>query len=268
MIASHAAPGAAQPFDTVADTYDDLFEQSSVTRAIRNVVHKSCAKYFHPGDHLLELNCGTGTDAQFLTATGIRVTATDASPSMIERARSKLSAELSSGMAEVEVMGFEDLASLRELKFDGVLSNFGGLNCALKPERVLHDVALRMKPAGAFIACLMNRRCAWEMMSFLVRGKFDEAFRRRRQAEVKVGHLRIPVTYYTPRSFSRLLHTYFIVEEIYGLNILSPGPNSRGFVARFPGITKFLLGADRFVRGFPPFSGLGDHFVVVARRRM
>jgi len=268
MIASHAAQSTAQPFDSVADAYDEWFEKSSVTRAIRNVVHKSCAKYFHPGDHLLELNCGTGTDAQFLTATGIRVTATDASPSMIERARSKLSGELASGLAELEVLAFEDLASLPETAFDGVLSNFGGLNCARDPDRVLHEVALRMKPGGAFIACLLNRRCAWEMMSFLARGKFAEALRRHRQAEVKVGHIMVPVTYYTPRSFSRLLRTYFIVEEIYGLNILSPGPNSRGFVAKFPGITKFLLGADRFVRGLPPFSGLGDHFVVVARRRL
>jgi ubiquinone/menaquinone biosynthesis C-methylase UbiE len=267
MIASHAAQSAAHPFDAVAPTYDEWFEQSTITQAIRKIVHTSCAKYFHSGDHVLELNCGTGTDALFLTSIGIRVTATDASPSMIERARSKLSGQLASGLAEVEVMEFGEVQSLREHDFDGVFSNFGGLNCAREPERVLHDVALRLKPDGVFIACLMNRRCAWEMMSFFLRGKFREAGRRRRQAAVKVGQATVPVTYYTPRSFSGLMSEYFIVEEIYGLNILSPGPNSRAFVAGFPGITKFLLGADRLVRGLPPFSGLGDHFVVVGRRR-
>jgi hypothetical protein len=105
------------------------------------------------------------------------------------------------------------------------------------------------------------------MMSFLVRGKFAEAARRRRNAAVKVGRAFVPVTYYTPRTFSRLLGTFFTVEETYGLNILSPGPNSRSFAANFPVATKILLGADALVRGLPPFSALGDHFVVVARRR-
>jgi len=113
----------------------------------------------------------------------------------------------------------------------------------------------------------MNGRCAWEMASFLVRGNVAEAGRRRGKADVAVGGATVPVTYYTPGSFSRLLREFFIVEEIYGLSILSPGPNSRGFIGRFPGITRFLMGADRIVRDLPPFSGLGDHFVVVARRK-
>jgi ubiquinone/menaquinone biosynthesis C-methylase UbiE len=266
MTGMQAAQSAAA-FDEAAATYDERFEYNAITRSIRGIVHASCAKYFHAGDRVLELNCGTGTDAHYLTAIGIRVKATDASPSMIALAGSKLSGEIASGAVELEVMDFNDLAPLGDTEFDGVLSNFGGLNCAREPERVLRDVALRVRPGGVFIACLMNRHCAWEMMSLLVRGKYTEAGRRRRNAVVKVGRSDVPVTYYTPQTFSRLLGQFFTVEETYGLNILSPGPNSRSFAAKFPGVTKFLLAADGHVRRLPFFSGLGDHFVVVARRR-
>ncbi len=64
-----------------------------------------------------------------------------------------------------------------------------------------------------------------------------------------------------------MIEPWFVTERIYGINILSPSPSSGSFAAKHPSITDGLLMLDGLVRRIPPFRGLGDHFVVEARRR-
>ncbi|MGH2544698.1 MAG: class I SAM-dependent methyltransferase, partial [Ardenticatenaceae bacterium] len=79
----------SHPFDEAAAAYDTDFTHRQLGRWLREMVWERLDATFQPGDHVLELGCGTGEDAVWLARRGIRVTATDASAGMIEQARRK-----------------------------------------------------------------------------------------------------------------------------------------------------------------------------------
>src|SRR5438093_5130158 len=81
-----------EPFDAVADTYDDTFSNSSIGRVQRNLVWIEADRTFCTGQRILEINCGTGVDALHLANRGIEVTACDSSSRMIAVARRRLEA--------------------------------------------------------------------------------------------------------------------------------------------------------------------------------
>src|ERR1051326_2830330 len=169
---------AEAPFDRAAIEYDRLFEENPVTETIRPLVWRSMLNRFKPGSHILELNCGTGTDAIMLAGHGMHVTATDASAEMISQARSKIRQHHVESSVTLKRMNFEDIHSMNGETFDGAFSNFGGLNCARELPPTLAGLSAVMKPGSYFIACVMNRISLWEIISFLARGRWSAAFRR------------------------------------------------------------------------------------------
>ena len=86
---SSCTNAAGIAFDTIADQYDDIFTHSLIGRAQRNVVWEVLKKTFRRGDRVLELNCGTGEDATFLSKIGVSVHACDASERMIAVAKKR-----------------------------------------------------------------------------------------------------------------------------------------------------------------------------------
>ena len=94
------------------------------------------AAAFGPGDHVLELGCGTGEDALWLARHGVRVTATDVSQTMLAVAQRKAAAANLTDLIDFAAI---DLASLPSTSsfiihrhrspFSAAFSNFGPLNC-------------------------------------------------------------------------------------------------------------------------------------------
>ena len=130
------------PHSTVmADTYDATFTESVIGRAQRNVVWRALQRTFRPGDRVLELNCGTGEDALFLAKRGVSVVACDASARMIEIAERRKSLEAPDASLEFHVLRNEDVDTLTPADpFDGVVSNFSGLNCVEDLSRVVRKL--------------------------------------------------------------------------------------------------------------------------------
>ena len=56
----------AAPFDGLAADYDRSFTASAIGQRMRAAVWRRMDAAFGPGDHVLELNCGTGEDAVYL----------------------------------------------------------------------------------------------------------------------------------------------------------------------------------------------------------
>lgn len=260
-----AAPAA---FDGVAARYDDAFEPHA--GHLRSVMLDAMLRTFHPGDHLLDINCGTGTDAIALGTRGFRVTAVDGSPEMIEAFKKKLTGLPAGPMLDPRTLSFEELGELPAGAFDGAISNFGGLNCADDPAGVLRSLARLLRPGAPFIACLLNSFSIWEFTAFTARFQFRRALRRslpRSGTLARVGTGTIRVRYYSPGRWRSLLEPAFAVERVFGLSIISPPPDSHRFIARHPRLVRRLLSADDHLRTVPPFSFLGDHVVVIARRQ-
>ena len=68
---------AADAFSELADSYDDMFTDTSIGRVMRSAVWARLGATFVSGDRILELNCGTGVDASWLGTRGVQVIATN-----------------------------------------------------------------------------------------------------------------------------------------------------------------------------------------------
>lgn len=98
----------------------------------------------NPGQHVLDVACGTGVVAITARRTGAKVTALDLTPELLERARyNSQTAELEIDWREgdVEKLPFDDRS------FDVVLSQFGHI-FAPRPNLAISEMLRVLKPAG------------------------------------------------------------------------------------------------------------------------
>ena len=124
---------APSPFDALAETYDADFTASAIGRMQRSRVWFFLTPILNKAGRslkILEINCGTGDDAIKMAAMGHTITATDASASMIQKAKEKMNRSSNPSAVEFIICPFDQLENVFAYeKFDLVFSNFGGLNC-------------------------------------------------------------------------------------------------------------------------------------------
>jgi ubiquinone/menaquinone biosynthesis C-methylase UbiE len=258
---------AGWAFDLIAEEYDLLFTNSRIGRAQRTVVWEHAAALFPVGGHILELNCGTGEDAAFLAQRGIEVTACDASALMIHQARSRQTPNGASPLT-FHVLPSEQLHELpSQGPFDGVLSNFSGLNCTSDLAGIARQLAQLVKPNAPFLLCLSTRFCVWEMLHYLWRGDFRRAFRRcSGHSEASIGSEAFSVYYPTLRSISRSFRSFFRIRSVTGVGICVPPSYMEDWANANPRSLQLCETVDSFVRGWPGISVLGDHMLLHLER--
>jgi SAM-dependent methyltransferase len=257
---------AARAFDAAAPEYDGTWESLPGTARLRRVVHALLDRVFPAGCSVLELNAGTGTDALRLAERGVRVLATDAAPRMVERIREKAAARHVD--LRTQVLLLEDSGPLNGEVFDGVFSNMGGLNCVQHLGPTARALGAHLRPGGALVLGFMPSFSLWETAAFLLRGKPEEAFRRgvRTGVTVRVGGHPVTTWYHPPREVIRAFAPGFDIQEIIGLNVVSPPPGSTR-MARHTGLTRVLDAADDLLGRVPPFNRAGDHMLMLFRAR-
>ena len=166
----------APAFDAIAGSYDDAFSDSPIGRAQRSAVWREMDREFHEGQSILEINCGTGIDALHLASRGVRVDAFDSAPGMIARAQQR--ADKYSGLAPVRFrcLPIEESDKLTPDKpYDGVLSNFSGLNCVAELQPVVRNLARLVRPGGHAVLCVFGTFCLWEVLWYLRKGDAAES---------------------------------------------------------------------------------------------
>src|SRR5580704_16411686 len=84
IMSNQLLEAGRQYWDLTAETYDQVFPETLVGRAMRGAVWTALEQAFQSGQRVLELNCGTGIDAVHLAERGVRVLACDLSPRMTE----------------------------------------------------------------------------------------------------------------------------------------------------------------------------------------
>lgn len=255
-------------FDVAAPVYDREYEHLHGIQRLRSIISQMYLQYFSPGQSLLELNCGTGTDALFLARNGMTVFATDVSPGMIAEVRRKTAELHLESSVTSQVLSYLDLDSLGKKTFDGAYSNMGGINCTNDLPIVAKHLASLVKPGGYFIATVMPGFCLWETAAFLSRFQIRNAFRRRRAGGVTANLHggKVQTFYHGPRKFEEAFAPYFERVDLMGLNILTPPPNSTNAYASMPRLIKILEKVDDSLARLPFFSSIGDHYLMVLRR--
>lgn len=148
----------AAAYDAIAPEYDLLLARD---QWMRTVLWRHYARVFSPGQHVLDLGCGTGQDALFLARRGIRVTALDASPLMMDALRARRDREGFTEQIEARVEDIARLDARPAASVDGLISAFAGLNTVAEPARFAADARRVLRPGGRLIAHLLAPPGLW-----------------------------------------------------------------------------------------------------------
>lgn len=258
------APGAA--FDTVAESYDG-FESLPAAPRLRRITRGLFLEAFPAGASLLELGCGTGSDALAMAAAGRRVLATDASPAMIRAANLKWERAGKPAGVSFRELPFERLSDPGMARFDGAYSNMGALNCLADLRPLFSSLHSLLNPGAQAVVVVMPDLCLWESAGFLLRGQFGRAFRRRSPSgtEARVGSGAVRTYYHSPSSLVASAPGFQLV-RIQGLNVFSPPPSSIRAAAALGALRGLLERVDDLVATLPAVARLGDHYAAVLRR--
>jgi len=257
-----------RPFDAAASLYDQEFDGHRPTVRLRQIMMKVFLRYFPIHSSLLELNCGTGTDAIALANHRMTVYATDDSPAMVSSAREKVSMAGLTSHIIVDRLSFDQLDQLRGKVFDGVYSNFGGLNCAPDLSSIAADVSVLLKPGGFFVLCVMTDFSIWETTAFLLRLRWQSAFRRLRRdgVDARVHETTLRIYYHSPDSIRSAFEPWFELVEMGGLSVFTPPPGAAKTNRVLRPIIPLLDLLDNAVYRWYPFRRIGDHCYIVMRR--
>lgn len=261
----HQAEAWAAPFDSLAADYDHSFTASAIGQRMRAAVWRRLDVAFRPGERVLELNCGTGEDAVYLGSRGVAVLATDSSPAMLAVARAKVDRERLAGMVEVTRLPIENLAKQRPAgAFDGVLSNFGGLNCVGDLVGVARGLAAMTRPGGRVLLCVMGPAVPWEWAWYLAHGEPRRAARRLGSggAQWRGLTVRYPSIGEVRRSFA----PHFAQRRVSAVGALVPPSFAEPWAARHPRLLAALDRLERSVETAWPLPWLADHFLIELER--
>jgi SAM-dependent methyltransferase len=255
---------ASAVFDRIADRYDEIFTHTTIGRLQRQLVWDVLATTFSRGQHILELNCGTGEDALFLGARGISVTACDLSPRMIEVARCRNLQNETGGNVEFQVLANENLADLGGGRlFDGGLSNFSGLNCVEDTREVAATLGTLLRPTARLLICISTRVCAWEVLRYLARGDMRKACRRfPGQTIATVEGLPVQVWYPTLRQTRKQFAPWFHLRSVRAVGLFVPPSNAEGWARRHKQAVAACGKLDRLLGRLPMLRTLGDHMLL------
>jgi SAM-dependent methyltransferase len=279
-------------FDAFADAYDDDFTHSLLGQLLRPRVWDILAQHFTAGQHVLELTCGTGEDAIWLARHGIHVTATDGSAEMVKKAKAKVEAAgvargreeakgrdseevKERGRVEVEQVSLQQVArgyfggqptAVGGRLFDGVFSNFGGLNTISEWRGLAAALAEIVKPGGVVILVPMGPICPWEIFWYLAHGQPKTALRRfvREGAPAKIGDSVIPIWYPSARRLHADFASWFRHRRTESLELWLPPSYLDHWVNKWPALFRWLNRVEKATARLT--IGWGDHYIIVFER--
>ena len=261
----------AAAFSKSAATYDEDESKNRVARWTRaeNLSHLRAT--FRPGETLLELGCGTGTEALHLARAGSSVVATDAAPGMIKELHEKLAQGTNQDIADritAYVLPAYEVGRLEKEfgpgGFDGAYSSFGPLNCEPDLSHVAAALGRLVRPGGKLVMSLLGRYCLWETAWYLAHGQAGKATRRwggRAEATVRGEWQdeRIDVYYWSTDHVERTFSEDFRLLDRTALPwILPPQYLSDIFRGRSR-LFRMLAAAEKRTARYWPANVMGDH---------
>lgn len=257
-------------FDRLAARYDEIVESNPIHAHLRVRSLAWLDEAFHPGIHVLEIGCGTGTEAIHLARRGVRITATDASAAMVAETEARVSREGLLDRVRVLRCSAGALSGRFERgAFDGAYASFGPLNCEPSLTLAVKAVAAVLKPGAPFLTSVVSRPCAVEIGMSGIRLRPGKAFRRLRTGtDVDLyGEGAVRAQTYSESELRDALAGSFTIERLEGWLVALPPPYMARQWSRAAALHAPLTWIDAQLRRRWPFRGWGDHLHLWARRR-
>ena len=224
---------------------------------------------FEPATGFWSLAAGPGRMRFDWLAEVLPFTATDASGAMVSWTKKRVESAGLGRRATTQVLAIEELDQLSgNDPFDGVLSNFGAMNCVADLTAAAGNLARLVRPGGSVALCVLGRFCLWETLWYLAGADVDRAFRRWRgggRATLGSGSS-FPVYYPSVREIRKACEPRFRLKSVWGIGVCAPPSYAEGLVGNFPRVGKALAGLDRYVGSWAGLRGVADHRLLVFQR--
>ena len=256
----------AEAFSRTAEKYDAFAEDHPNQTRMRNKVYAHLERFIPTGSRILELNCGTGTDAVELAQRGYQVHATDIAPGMLERLQDKVMKLDLNDKITYQQCSFTEMDIIQHAPFDAIFSNLGGLNCIPDLSSIIAQLPKVLRPNGLVTWVLMPPVCLWEMAE-IFRGHPRLAFRRfaRNGTRAHLEGLYFTVYYFAPQKVLEWFGNNYDCLAIEGLSIITPTAESKNFAKRYARLYRALCWLDDRLASRRPWRGWGDFFIITLR---
>ncbi len=258
-------------FDKVAPTFDSVLVRNPINAWMHevnmNVVHRA----FPPGSCLIELGCGSGTDAVDLACRGRKVFALDVSEGMVAQAQAKAALAGVQDRAIFVIGRSADLMDLvrnsRWVPFEGAYANF-----SLTYEGSLRTIAKALstvlRPGAVFVCTLPNRIVLSEVLIYGGQLRFRKVLWRFTQPLLKDVHGEmLEIHAYSPWEVRNAFEDQFQLEGMIGLPTFLPPVYLHSQYRRLGKGQRLLQGLDRRLAARFPWNHLGEHTLYKFRRR-
>ena len=260
---------AAEAFSKQAPVFDALYNADTIIQYKRKRVRNHVEQFIRPQSQVLELNAGTGEDAVYFAGNGHRVHATDISTGMQQQLIHKIKEQPAATNISYEVCSFTELEALQNQgPYDYIFSNFAGLNCTGRLEKVLDSLQYLLKPGGFVTLVILPKFCLWEVL-LLFKGKFKTAFRRfagRKGARAHIEGEYFRCWYYNPSFIRKRLKTSFRVKSLEGLCTIVPPSYIENFAVKHPSLYSRLEKKENWLKNKWPWKVMGDYYIITLQR--
>lgn len=275
MSTPHHANAQTAPasFDSIAAQYDALEASNPILQWMRQRVHRAVLAHFAPRSRVLEIGCGTGTDALFFAQHNYEIVAAEPSAEMLKIAREKIARAGYERQAVFAQAGVEQMPELvathGRASFDALFSNFGALNCTRDVLGFAKCSLQLLRPGGKLLVCVMPPLCPWEVAYYFLKLQPHEATRRWRGLTenggiaVQVGERLVQTYYHSIASLHAIFEERFALLAQFSLGVLVPPP----YLAHHSWLFKSTRGWDEKLSALPLLRDAGDHVVMIMQRR-
>jgi len=251
-------------FDAIAKNYDRDFTYSSIGRMQRQRVHHFLTQTLKGKKlNILEVNCGTGEDAIWLSAMGHAVIATDISTEMIAVAKVK------APQIDFRVCAFNELRQKFDgQKFDLIFSNFGGLNCL--DRNMLAELQTSFSDLlhenGQLVVVFISKKSWMERLYFQFKRMPEKANRRMHADQAQLSPGISQNTYcYATNELMEIFHS-FRLQHSYPIGIVIPPSYLEKAFHKLILFTPLTMALEIFLSRFSFLGDYGDHIYVDFRK--
>lgn len=262
----------ARGYDLIAHRYDEVEGRNEIGERVRSASREEALRVFGPGDRILELGCGTGRDAVLMAKHGVRVLATDLSPSMVAATQARAAREGVGGLVDAVVCPAARAARL-ERRFDGVYSNGAVLNLEPDLAGLFEGLGQSVRPGGRAVLTAANRVSLFELAVYPLFLRPRKAFRKlSHSVPIPVSRKGdgsryvVPTAFYTPRELLRYAENRFKVEYQRAFQLLSPPWNMVDLYRTYLGAVEVLESLEDRISTWRLFRDLGAIYLFTLRR--
>lgn len=253
-------------FDSLAPSYDQDFTHSLIGSHLRKRVHYRLLELWNAKDHVLELGCGTGEDAHFLGSHDIHVTATDVSQKMLQITEEKVQQFPHITLQRLDLSQLPKDEFVTE--YDGILSNFGALNCINDWQPLGQWLSSRVKSGGTLAFAIMAPYCIWETLWHGLH--FDvKTATRRWQATTPFrpdNNTSIDITYPSIKRITQDFAPHFKRTTIRPLGLLLPPSDVYPVIEKHESLLRLLIRGDDHLSHISQLANFADHYWVEFKR--